>query len=131
MGIKEKYQALVHACSNDDMLDIIINDMKSLEHYVNAVYNMEITIPLVLARYEGQDVRDRVEELDKNRNIAHERAILAVKRLNRFSGILGTSALFDGDVDDRYQVADFCFYVVSEVFQNRTGNHAKERFNVN
>lgn len=122
MKLKLNYLTIVEAASDDyDMLEIINSDMNALELYVQSVYTMEVTIPVVRARYEGEEVRDRITALDRNRRAAHERAIIAVKRLNRFSGILGVAPLFEGDVNDRYQIADFCHKVVSEIFSNRCG----------
>lgn len=71
--IKEKFQALVSACTGDaDMLDILDSDMKALSDYVNAVYAMETSIPIILARYEGEEVRDRIQALDQRRRDKHE-----------------------------------------------------------
>ena len=53
------------------------------------------------------------------RNNAHERAIMGVKRLNRFAGMKGLEPIFDGDVSNRYEVADFCCETVKEYFDNR------------
>lgn len=115
--IKEKFQALVSACAGDaDMLDIINSDMKALSDYVNAVYAMETSIPIILARYEGDEVRDRIQELDQRRRDKHERAIVATKRLNRFAQMENIKPLFTGDTSDRYQVAEFCLVCMTEFF---------------
>lgn len=101
--IKEVFLQLVDTCKHDsDLLQIIEDDMDSF-------------------RYEGEDVRDRIMVLDKNRRMAHEKAIVAVKRLNRYSEMYGVNKIFQGDVDDRYQVADFCKDIVNEFFDKRTG----------
>ena len=122
--VKEKFQALVSACKDDtDMLDIISSDMLALSSYVDAVYMMEISIPLILARYEGEEVRDRIQELDRRRRMKHERAITAVKRLNRFAEMEQVSPIFAGDMSDRYAVADFCQACVNEFFSGRDGHH--------
>ena len=88
--IKEKFLNLVDACKNDrDMLDIIESDMRALGEYVYAVHMMETSLPIIRINYEGQELRDRVEKLDHNRREHHERAIMGVKRLNRFAEMEG------------------------------------------
>lgn len=120
--MKEVFLQLVDTCKHDsDLLQIIEDDMDSFRRYIDAVYSMEYSIPIIRARYEGQDVRDRIMVLDKNRRMAHDRAIVAVKRLNRYSEMYGVHKIFQGDVEDRYQVADFCQDIVDEFFGEREG----------
>lgn len=88
--IKEKFLNLVNACKNDrDMLDIIESDMRALGDYVYTVHMMETALPITRINYEGQELRDRIEKLDHNRRAHHERAIIGVKRLNRFAEMEG------------------------------------------
>lgn len=46
-----------------DMLDIIESDMMALGEYVYAVHIMETSLPIIRVNYEGQELRDRVENL--------------------------------------------------------------------
>ena len=120
--IKEKFLNLVNACKNDrDMLDIIESDMRALGDYVYTVHMMETALPITRINYEGQELRDRIEKLDHNRRAHHERAIIGVKRLNRFAEMEGVEKIFTGDVEDRYAIADFCRDVTVEMFDDRTG----------
>lgn len=122
--IKEKFLNLVNACKNDrDMLDIIESDMRALGEYVYAVHMMETALPIIRINYEGQELRDRIEKLDHNRRTHHERAIIGVKRLNRFAEMEGVEKIFTGDVEDRYAIADFCRDVTVEMFDDRTGRN--------
>lgn len=120
--IKEKFLNLVNACKNDrDMLDIIESDMRALGEYVYAVHIMETSLPIIRVNYEGQELRDRVEKLDHNRRTHHERAIMGVKRMNRFAEMEGIEKIFTGDVNNRYAIADFCRDTTVEMFDDRTG----------
>lgn len=120
--IKEKFLNLVNACKNDmDMLDIIESDMKALGEYVYAVHMMETSLPILRVNYECQELRGLAEKLDYNRREHHERAIMGVKRLNRFAEMEGVEKIFTGDVNDRYAVADFCRDTTVEMFDDRTG----------
>lgn len=122
--IKEKFLNLVNACKNDrDMLDIIESDMRALGEYVYAVHMMETALPIIRINYEGQELRDRIEKLDHNRRAHHERAIIGVKRLNRFAEMEGVEKIFAGDVEDRYAIADFCRDVTVEMFDDHTGRN--------
>lgn len=122
--IKEKFLNLVNACKNDrDMLDIIESDIRALGEYVYAVHMMETALPIIRINYEGQELRDRIEKLGHNRRAHHERAIIGVKRLNRFAEMEGVEKIFTGDVEDRYVIADFCRDVTVEMFDDRTGRN--------
>ena len=102
-----------------DMLDIIQADVLALGEYTQAVYSMEFSSAIIREKYEGEKVRDALEKNDQDRHNAHERAIMGVKRLNRFAGMKGLEPIFDGDVSNRYEVADFCCETVKEYFDNR------------
>ena len=122
--IKEKFLNLVNACKNDrDMLDIIESDIRALGEYVYEVHMMETALPIIRINYEGQELRDRIEKLGHNRRAHHERAIIGVKRLNRFAEMEGVEKIFTGDVEDRYVIADFCRDVTVEMFDDRTGRN--------
>ena len=121
--IKEKFLNLVNACKNDsEMLEIIESDMKALGEYVYAVHMMETSLPIIHVNYDGQELRDRVEKLDRNRRDHHDRAIMGVKRLNRFAEMECVEKIFTGDIEDRYAIADFCRDVTIEMFNGRTGH---------
>lgn len=120
--IKEKFLNLVNACKNDsEMLEIIESDMKALGEYVYAVHMMETSLPIIHINYDGQELRNRVEKLDRNRRDHHDRAIMGVKRLNRFAEMEGVEKIFTGDIEDRYAIADFCRDTTIEMFDDRTG----------
>ena len=119
--LKEKYSALVAVLSVDEeMLEFVSERMAHLCNYVDRVVQMEYSIPLLRARYEGQDLIDKIENLDRARRSAHELAIAAVRQLNRLCVAEGVEKLFSGDESDRYQIADFCGLVVNELFEGRT-----------
>lgn len=122
--IKEKFLNLVNACKNDsEMLEIIESDMKALGEYVYAVHMMETSLPIIHINYDGQELRSRVEKLDRNRRDHHDRAIMGVKRLNRFAEMEGVEKIFTGDIEDRYAIADFCRDATVEMFDDRTGRN--------
>lgn len=130
---KSKFENLVNAIKAgagedaNDYLDILEKDMYSLGEYVDSVTKMETSIVIARARLEGEALRDRVMQLDKNRRDCHELAIMGIKRMNRFAKNFEVEPIYAGDVDDRYAIADFCMKTVEELFSNRNGQYVRER----
>lgn len=119
--LKRNYEVLVGQFKDDEeMLDFIKERMQYICNYVEKVTMMEYSIPLLRARFEGQDLIDKIENLDKQRRIAHEMAISAVKQMNRLCVAEGVEKLFNGNEEDRYEIADFCGMVVNTLFEGRT-----------
>jgi len=119
--LKQNYEKLVSALKDDDdTLEFIKERMDHICNYVDKVTMMEYTIPILNARFEGQDLRDKIENLDSQRRIAHEMAISAVKQLNRICVANSIDKLYTGDEDNRYEIADFCGLVVTTLFEDRT-----------
>ena len=117
---KEKINKLIESWKDDkEVLDIIQADVLALGEYTQAVYYMEFSVAIIKAKYEGEEVRDALGKNDQSRHDAHERAIMGVKRLNRFALMKGLEPIFEGDIDNRYEVADFCCATVKEYFDNR------------
>lgn len=118
--IISKYQNLISACREDiDLVEFIKEDMNCYRDYVNQVVETEIIIPVL--RFKVDDVKDyqeRVMRLDQIRRIKHERAIDACNQLNRISEKLGLPLFYEGDIQNRYAIADFCLEVVNELFLN-------------
>ena len=119
--IKRKYEELVARFKDDDeMLEFIKERMQYICRYVESVTAMEYSMPLLRARFEGQELREKIENLDRNRRISHEAAISAVKQLNRLCVSEGVEKLYSGDEENRYEIGDFCGEVVNTLFEGRT-----------
>lgn len=120
MFSKEKFLAMVNANKdNDFVLKMIVNYMNALGDYVASVYRMEMQMPILRFRLDGEEFRDAVMDLDRARRIAHESAIAACGILNRICEKSGVENLFDGNVEDRNEVADFCMSAVDTIFKDR------------
>lgn len=123
MFCKEKFLALVNANKeNDFVLRMITNYMNALGDYVSSVYRMEMQMPVLRFRLEGDAFRDAVTDLDRARRNAHEAAIAACSILNRICEKSGVENIFDGNLEDRYEVADFCMSTVETIFKDRARN---------
>lgn len=121
MTSREKYNALIKACGNDDeLMQFVLDAVNSLEEYVRSVYTSELERAVVRRKYTGAELRAELERLDADRHTAHEAAIASVRQLNRLADNLGTPVLFEGDPADRIQVAGFCLAFTKEIFDTRT-----------
>ncbi len=60
-----------------------------------------------------------ITQYDRRCHDQHEEAIINVRLVNRLAQIDGVSPLFNGDDQERLQVADFCLDVMIQIFQNR------------
>lgn len=119
---KSIFLSLVEANSgNEAILRGIQRSMNALGEYVNAVYTMELKMPILRFRLEPAEFRDAIMELDRTRRDAHEAAIDACRILNRMCEKAGLENLYPGNIDERLEVAEFCMTVVSTLFEDRVG----------
>ena len=111
---RDRFKRLVCSAKGDaDVLSIIEDAMNSFSHYVNTVYSMEIHLQTLRFRLEGDAYRDAVMELDRRRHSAHEAAIASCAVINRVADRIG-------NLENRYEVAEFCMAIVDEMFRGRT-----------
>ena len=123
------YEALIETVGKESKADTKMGEMKAkfvndcfegLNEYVKAVDMGETQIKLAYARLDGEELRDTVERIDRTRRFAHEAAISKTSGLNRMCAMSGIDPIFNGNTEDRYQVADFAMEVVQTLFANRT-----------
>lgn len=107
--------------NKDEALDFIGEQLNAFPNYANTVINQQILTPIIYAREEGENLRDKIQDLDNKRRLAHESAINSVNILNRLSKNLGLEPFADIDTTDRYIVADFVGQYVSQIYQSGQG----------
>ena len=118
---RDRFKRLVCSAKGDaDVLSIIEDAMNSFSHYVNTVYSMEIHLQTLRFRLEGDAYRDAVMELDRRRHSAHEAAIASCAVINRVADRIRARHLYTGNLENRYEVAEFCMAIVDEMFRGRT-----------
>lgn len=98
--------------------DFIDEYLKKFAEYVSTVVEYERAMPALLARYGGEELKEKISETDSRRHAAHEAAISAVNIINRACQKLGLPPFADIDTADRRAVAEFCGDYVREVFSN-------------
>lgn len=107
------------ATAEPDDLEIITDAVSDFTSYVKDVDIGEQQIRLAYATLDGDELRERVANIDARRRSRHETAISSARVLNKIAEIYGVSAIFTGDFGDRLQVADFCIDITVELFENR------------
>ena len=101
----------------DDAFNTIGDALDSLQEYQDTVIRMTAMQPIIRARYKGQELRDRVSDMDGRRRIAHESAIAKLTMLSRICDAYGTERIADIDTSNRYQVADFVGQYCAEIYE--------------
>lgn len=101
----------------DDAFDTLANALDSFATYQNSVIHMTIMQPIIYARYEGQDLRDKISDMDSHRRSAHESAIANINMLNRICKAYGVEEFANINTQDRYQVADFVGQYCAEIYE--------------
>lgn len=103
----------------DKALSVFEATINSMGDYINCVLYMETGLQVARFRLEGQELRDRIMELDRRRRLAHDAMLGRVSALNRICGMVGCEPFFAGDVADRYKVTDYAMTVTQALFVNR------------
>ncbi|WP_279146013.1 MULTISPECIES: DUF3232 domain-containing protein [Clostridium] len=124
--IKESVKELmakVDSLENDEdkemEKELIDSLAKDCADYISAISDMENAINIGRFTLEGDDYRDCIANLDKNRMIKHNVVISGVKVLNRLCLLNGLKPIFQGDTNSRIQVADFAKEYVDELYGER------------
>lgn len=114
---KEKYENLVNAIIKDKnpklLCESITLAMKSFCDYVSIVYNIEINT--MITKCKGE----RINNVNKTRKIAHENVIGQLYVINIICEMLEVEPLFDGNINDRHEVENFCMAITKELFDKR------------
>ena len=119
MTLVEKINKLIEVADKED-LDIIQDSIDSFPKYIDSIVKMEVGATIAKHRCNTQDeFVAEIQRLDKNRRIIHNSAITSAKILNRLCNLYKIEKIYEGDVEDRYEVADFAKEVVDVYYQIR------------
>lgn len=106
----------------DDMsYSFLTKAFEAFPDYANVVVRQQAMIPIWNARYEGQELRELVSDIDRQRHNYHEAAIASANMLNRMCKNNGLEPFFEGDITRRDHVADFVGDYVNEVYNHGIG----------
>lgn len=131
----KEFKSLLQAISKsetiykEDDLQFVEDNMSAFPEYVDAVYRQTVLTPIYYARYEGEELRDAVKEMDYKRRICHESAIAACSQLNRICEEYHVTP-FCPNTQDRYEIADFCAQITTAFYLDGLNKDAKDIDNV-
>lgn len=106
----------------DEALDFVGSHLEKFPNYVNIVIREQIMTPIWKQRFDGEILRNHIQDIDQQRKIAHDSAISSINILNRLSKNLGLEPFADIDTTDRHTVANFVGQYVNELYNNGIGN---------
>lgn len=112
----------------DEAMEFLADKLEAFPRYANVVIRQQIMMPIWQQRFEGQEFRDKVQEIDATRRFAHESAISTCNILNRMSKSFGLEPFADIDTGDRHAVAEFVGKSVNEVYNDGIGNDSGRAF---
>lgn len=108
--------------NKDEALDFVGDSLMSFPNYANVVIREQIMTPIWRNRCDGEEFRENVERIDRQRRDAHDCAIDSINMLNRLNERLGLEPMFDVDTTDRHAVAECVGKYVNELYNNGIGN---------
>lgn len=127
MTFLEKEYLLISKVINDPEYGFEEDDWEFWEktflcfiEYVNIVVRMETLIPIWRFRFEGDDLRSRIMDIDNTRRVKHEAMLTNVDILNRQCEKYGIERFIES-TEDRYEVAELAGHIVGEVYFNEIG----------
>lgn len=110
----------------EEAYDLMADSLNSMPNYVNSVVNEQIMMPIISARYDGQDYRDAVMKLDSTRRMCHDNAIIGINMMNRLCENLNLEPFAEVDTTDRHAVADFVGKTVNELYNQGINNNSEQ-----
>lgn len=112
-----------------DDLEMLDDIMGSFGDYVDIVYQEAYRTPILRARLDGDELRQRLQQMDMQRRIYHESAISSCSQINKLCEIYGMEPICPV-TDDRYVIADYCAQVSVAFYLNGIGKDEKTIDNV-
>ncbi|NMM64692.1 DUF3232 domain-containing protein [Clostridium sp. P21] len=119
---REKINEFIHVVSKSEdceCLDMMEELVDSASDYLRRVNVLEIGIMVGKYNKEGTEYREYIKKLDKQRSNAHNNLISNVKIINRLCRKNDLVPIYQGNEDDRIEVAEFAQKVVDELFSTR------------
>lgn len=125
-NIKAQFGVLVDALGklteidvSKDCIEYVEDIIKSCGTYIERVTAMEAAISTARFIMEPEDFRAYVGNLDKSRKMAHDGLLANLAILNRYCRLAEVSPIYTGDLNNRYEAADFALLVVNTFFEER------------
>ena len=126
MSIKDRVRVLATTISNKEMgkdqemmLDIVHGFGKNCIAYIEGIANIENVLNIGRFRLEPKDYRDEVRRLNERRSILHNVIKGDCTILNRFCQSYDIENIYDGNLEDHHEVAEFAKKYIYELWKDR------------
>jgi len=119
---KEKINEFIRVISvteDSDCLDIMEELISTASDYVRRVNVLEIGIMVGKYNKDGNEYREYIEKLDKQRSDAHNSLISNAKIINRLCKKNNLPLIYEENANERIEVAEYAQKVVDELFSTR------------
>jgi hypothetical protein len=119
---REKINEFIKVISeteDSECLDMMEELIGSASDYMRRVNVLEVGVMVGKYNKEGDEYREYIEKLDKQRSNAHNSLISNVKVINRLCRNHGLPLIYEGNEEERVAVAEFAQKVVDELFSTR------------
>lgn len=107
----------------DDDLDFVVREIMHFPAYLNIIVEYVVNRDLIRLRYKGEEYRDRMTKLERDRRSVHIGLTDAVNKLNRLAKLYGVDAivpvpheLSSDSTDDRVIALQAAFPFCVETF---------------
>ena len=102
-----------------EVIEIIEDTINVYGKNVEYVHKKESIKPILKIKLGKDEYKNSVEEMDEKRTRIHNAAIASTKTINRLCEFNELPLFFQGNIEDRVEVAEFIRDVVVNVFENR------------
>ena len=119
---REKINEFIKVISEtegSECLHMMEDLIESASDYVRRVNVLEIGLMVGKYNKEGAEYREYIEKLDKQRSNAHNALINNVKIINRLCRKNNLQPIYQGNEEERVEIAEFAQQVVEELFSTR------------
>lgn len=129
-GAKDKVLEILRIVQDDEKAVEMINEtLESIFRYVETIYNMEVNVKMLAFRWEGDDLKEKIERHDKSRRRAHDALISNLNSTTRylnenFSGQVPETGIYTGDpshllTQNRIAIGDWAVELEHEILIGR------------
>lgn len=110
---------LVSESDDSDCLDMINDLVESAADYIKRVNILEAGLITARINCDPSEYRNIIERLDKMRSAVHNDLIINVKAVNRLCRAHNIPLLFEGNEEERIEIAEFALNLSNEIFNTR------------
>ena len=125
-NIKEQFNVLISNLRelkeidvSEDCIAYVEDIINTCASYINRVTQMESAISTARFIMEAEDYRTYISNLDRSRKIEHDGLMANLAILNRYCRLANIPAIYNKDLNNRYEAAEFAMTVVKAFFDDR------------